>query len=196
MHIGIDLDNTVLDATSSHLKYYNIASGLSLTPDDVNDFYLYRLYGWSKLEMESVYRKYGHQIHWDSEPFPMSVDIIQELYGQHQVSIITSRPVHFREVTEQWLIHHKIYYHRIVFTENKLRECLSSNVDVLIDDGPHYAEEFSRVGKPVILFEQPYNVSVGVNSVYRASNWLEVKGHINQMSLDSGNHLSFLKDFE
>ncbi|GAA3406247.1 hypothetical protein GCM10020370_32520 [Paenibacillus hodogayensis] len=51
MHIGVDLDNTVLDATSSYLHYYNKASGLFLTPDDVNDFYLYRLYGWERTEL-------------------------------------------------------------------------------------------------------------------------------------------------
>lgn len=182
LHIGVDLDNTVLDATSSHLKYFNIASGLALTPDDVDDFYLYRLYGWSKSEVESIYHKFGHWIHWDSEPFPMAVEILQELYGRHRVSIITSRPVHFREVTVNWLTHHKIYYHRIVFTEDKFRECQNSHVDVLIDDGPHYAEQFAREGKSVILYEQPYNISVGANLVYRASNWLEVKRHIDQFA--------------
>lgn len=35
MHIGIDLDNTILDATSSHLHYFNIASGQYKTPNDV-----------------------------------------------------------------------------------------------------------------------------------------------------------------
>jgi hypothetical protein len=45
IHIGIDLDNTILDATTTHLHYFNIASGLTKTPDDVNDFYMYRFMG-------------------------------------------------------------------------------------------------------------------------------------------------------
>lgn len=181
MHIGVDLDNTVLDATSSHLKYYNIASGLTLTPDDVDDFFLYRLYGWDRSKAGAIYCEYGHQIHWDSVPYPMAVGILQKLYEQHQISIITSRPMDFRDVTERWLVHYKICYHRIVFTENKFHECLSSNVDVLIDDGPHYAEQFAREGKPVVLYEQPYNVSVASNLIYRASNWLEVRDRIDQL---------------
>jgi uncharacterized HAD superfamily protein len=182
LHIGVDLDNTVLDATSSHLKYFNIASGLRFTPDDVHDFYLYRLYGWDKSEADAVYRKYGHWIHWESEPFPMAVDILRELYGLHRLSIITSRPVHFRDVTLNWLTRHNIHYHRIIFAEDKLKECLDFDVDVLIDDGPHYAEEFAREGKPVVLFEQPYNSSIDDNLVLHASNWLEVKNHINQLN--------------
>jgi len=166
VHIGVDLDNTVLDASSSHLKYYNIASGLTLTPDDVDDFFLYRLYGWDRSKAGAIYREYGNQIHWESVPYPMAVGILQQLYEQHQISIITSRPMNFRDVTERWLVHYKIYYYRIVFTVNKFQECVSSNVDVLIDDGPHYAEQFVREGKPVVLYEQPYNVCIYGYSVY------------------------------
>lgn len=185
MHFGIDLDNTVLDATSSHLKYYNLASGLALTPHDVDDFYLYQLYGWEKSQRDSIYKQFGRRIHWESEPFPMAVEILQELYQRHRISIITSRPEYFREVTMNWLRHHAVDYQRIVFTEDKLRECINSNVDVLIDDGPHYAEQFSSEGKPVILYEQPYNLSITGTSIYRASNWLEVKKHIDQLVNES-----------
>lgn len=182
MHIGVDLDNTVLDATESHLKYFNLASGLSFTPDDVNDFYLYRLYGWDKTERDSIYNQFGRDIHWNSVPFPMAIETLKELFKHHKISIITSRPLFFRDVTVDWLIHHKINYHNIVFTENKLQECIESSVDVLIDGGPHYAEQFALENRPVILFEQPYNKNVRHDLIYRASNWLEVKRHIKHLS--------------
>ncbi len=70
MHIGVDLDNTILDATSTHLHYYNKASGLSFIPEDVNDFYLYRLYGWDEKELNTIYTTYRHYIHWNSTPLP------------------------------------------------------------------------------------------------------------------------------
>lgn len=181
MHIGVDLDNTILDATTSHLHYYNKASGRSLTYDDVNDFYLYRLYGWNETEMEVVYNKYGHDIHWDSLPLPMAVEVLNSLSKSHKVSIITARPLQFRDVTIEWLTLHQIKYNDIVFTENKLQECINSKVDVMIDDGPHYAEEFSRLNRSVILYTQPYNLSVLSNYVYRATNWNEVQNHINDI---------------
>jgi uncharacterized HAD superfamily protein len=185
LHIGVDLDNTVLDATSAHLHYYNQASGLSFTPDDVNDFYLYRLYGWDKAEREAVYNRYGHDIHWNSVPYPMAAEILRQLFDRHQLSIITARPSLFRDVTIQWLKHHNIHYHNIILTENKLQECVHTKVDVLIDDGPHYAEEFALVKRPVILYEQPYNLSVANESVYRASNWIEVNQHIEYLECKS-----------
>lgn len=30
-------------------------------------------------------------------------------------------------------------------------------VDVLVNDDPHYAEEFQHHGRPVVLLDQPYN---------------------------------------
>lgn len=178
LHIGIDLDNTVLDATSAHLRYYNQASGLSFTPDDVNDFYIYRLYGWDKTEREAVYNMYGHDIHWNSAPYPMAAETLRQLFDRHQLTIITARPQLFREVTVKWLEHHNIHYHNIILTDYKLQECVRSMVDVLIDDGPHYAEAFALAKRPVILYEQPYNLSVANEFVFRASNWIEVKQHI------------------
>lgn len=181
MHIGVDLDNTILDATSAHLHYYNKASGRSFTPNDVNDFYIYRLYGWDKDERDAVYTKYGHDIHWNSSPFPMAVEILQQLFKQHQISIITARPLLFRDVTIEWLKHHKINYHNITLIENKLQACMNSQVDVLIDDGPHYANEFALQNKPVILYEQPYNLTVTHYLVFRALNWIEVKKHVDYL---------------
>jgi len=183
LHIGVDLDNTILDATSAHLHYYNKASGLSFTPDDVNDFYIYRLYGWNKAERDAVYNKYGHDIHWNSSPLPMAVEMLQQLFKQHQISIITARPSIFRDVTIEWLKLHKINYHNITLCENKLQQCILSKVDVLIDDGPHYAEEFALVNKPFILYEQPYNLLITNDLVYRASNWNEVKKHIDDLEI-------------
>lgn len=181
MHIGVDLDNTILDATSAHLKYYNQASGRSFTPEDVDDFYIYRLYGWDRAERDAIYNKYGHDIHWNSSPFPMAVDIMQQLFNQHQISIITARPLLFRDVTIKWLRLHNINYHNITFIENKIQQCMDGKVDVLIDDGPHYADQFARIHKPIILYDQPYNLSVANDFVYRATNWTEVKKHIDYL---------------
>lgn len=183
MHIGVDLDNTILDATSSYLHFYNKASGLSFTPEDVNDFYFYRLYGWDDTEREKIYHKYGHDIHWNSSPYTMAVEILRELFIQHHISIITARPLLFRDVTMGWLEHNGVKYHNLVFTENKLQECMDSKVDVLIDDAPHYANEFKLRNMPVILFEQPYNASVKGDLVYRATSWLEVNNIITELDV-------------
>ncbi|WP_183583009.1 5' nucleotidase, NT5C type [Paenibacillus rhizosphaerae] len=102
---------------------------------------------------------------------------------KYQISIITARPLLFRDVTIDWLKHHGVRYNNIAFTENKLQECINSEVSVLIDDAPHYAKEFADRNIPLILFEQPYNTSVNIDMVYRASNWLEVRRRISDLEV-------------
>lgn len=181
LHIGIDLDNTILDATTAHLHYYNLASGRAFKPEDVNDFFLYRLYEWDEAEREAVYERYGHDIHYHSEPLPMAAEHVRVLFQRHHISVITARPSRFREVTVNWLERYGFPYHDIFFCEDKLEVCATWGVDVLIDDGPHYAESFADAGKQVILLDQPYNLHVRNELVYRASDWREVRGHIDAL---------------
>lgn len=49
-------------------------------------------------------------------------------------------------------------------------------------DAPHYAEELAAAQKPVILFDQPYNLSIANDYVYRAMNWLEIKKQIDHLA--------------
>ncbi|WP_127529597.1 5' nucleotidase, NT5C type [Paenibacillus kobensis] len=183
MHIGVDLDNTVLDATDIFLRYYNLASGLSLTAADVKSYYIYKAYGWDTDKMEEVYQQYGHDIHWHSEPLPLAAERIRQLSGEHQISFITARPARYRDVSIDWLKRHQFTFDNMVCTVNKLQYCIDTNVDLLIDDGPQYAEPFARARKPIILFDQSYNRHVESSEfVYRAADWTEVKNRVDALS--------------
>lgn len=178
----IDLDNTLLDATTPHIKYYNQASGQNYTKEDVNDFYIYRLYNWNREEREKIYNQYGYAIHWESTPYPQSIETVNQLFNQHRITIMTARPEHFREVTVKWLEHYGAKYHEIIFTESKYSEFRNIGADVLVDDAPHYAIEFSQKGTPVILFNQPYNNQIDNDYIYIATDWNTVEEHIHHLS--------------
>ena len=62
----------------------------------------------------------------------MAVEILEELFKEHQITIVTARPQHFQDVTMAWLKEtYKIQYHQISMVENKLQECIRIGVDVL-----------------------------------------------------------------
>ncbi|MFD0675230.1 hypothetical protein [Cohnella sp. GCM10027633] len=176
--IVVDLDNTLLDATTPHLKYYNLASGLNFTKEDVIEFYIYRLYNWNKEERDRIYYEHGYNIHWESVPYLMSIETLNQLFMQHHITIMTARPSHYRDVTVKWLEYYGAKYHDLVFTESKYSEFRNIEADVLVDDAPHYAMEFSQVGTPVILFNQPYNDQIDNEYIYRATSWKAVEEHI------------------
>jgi uncharacterized HAD superfamily protein len=58
-----------------------------------------------------------------------------------------------KDITIEWLKHFNINYHNLSLTEDKVAECQKLNVDVLVDDAPHYAEEFALSNKPYILYD-------------------------------------------
>ncbi len=125
----------------------------------------------------AVYQRHGHEIHAQSEPMPGAVAVMQAWSGQHQISIITARPA-FHDVTRAWLERYAVPYHALVFTEEKYAHCAAQAVDVLVDDGPQYADEFAQHGRPIVLLDQPYNRHMAGASIYRARNWGEVAHHI------------------
>ena len=110
--------------------------------------------------------------------------MLADLYSNHIISFITARPEFFRDVTIRWLDHYKIKYHNISLVENKLVECQKLGVDILIDDAPHYAEEFVASSRPYILFDQPYNRHIDHELVYRAKSWLEIKNYLERPELN------------
>ena len=177
MHIGVDLDNTLVDATTAHLVVYKRVSGQTKTTADVDDFHLWRLYGWTAEQAWAVYTHHGHEIHAQSDPMPGAVTVMQAWYEQHQISIITARPA-FHDVTRAWLARHQVPYHALVFTQDKYAHCASHAVDVLIEDGPHYAEEFARHHRSIVLLDHPYNRGLTGGSIYRARDWREVAHHV------------------
>ncbi len=182
MHIGVDLDNTLVDTTTAYLDIYNRLSGQVKTASDLKDFHLWRVFGWTPDQYREIYARHGHAIHAQAEPMPGAVAVMQAWYAQHQISIITARPA-FHEVTREWLERHHVPYHALVFTEDKYAHCASHAVDVLIEDGPHYAEEFARHDRPIVLLDHPYNHHVTGDSIYRAHDWREVDHHLKALEI-------------
>lgn len=175
------MDNTLLDATTPHLRYFNQVSGLHFTNEDVNDFYLCSLYKWEQEERDKNYNLYGHDIHWESLPYPMAIETLNDLFLHHKITIMTARPMQFQEVTLQWLQFYGAKYHDLVLTENKYAEFINLEADVLVDDAPHYAIELSHNRKNVILYHQPYNSSLSNDYISRAASWQEVKAHVENL---------------
>lgn len=151
--------------------------------EDLNDFYIYRLYGWGIEERDRVLNQHAVDIHWHSTPYPHALEVLGQLYQNHKISFITARPMFCKDITIQWLNQHHIGYHDLIFTEDKLAKCQELNVDLLIDDAPHYAEEFVLCNKPYVLYDQPYNRHVEHELILRARSWMEVQQHVERLRL-------------
>lgn len=181
MHIAVDLDNTLLDTSRACIQIFNRLTGTILNTEDACFYRYYEFYGWNEEMYESVYERFGHEIHWTSTPYPDAVDIVSHLYSKYQLTIMTARPELFSKVTLEWLRLHRVPFHEIVFEQDKFSLCQRLNVDVLIDDAPHYAEEFSAKGKQFMIMDQPYNRYLKHELIHRVT-WDRVIGSLTNLS--------------
>lgn len=184
IHIVIDIDNTILDGTTTHLKYCNLVSGRHIVKDQVRKFYIYHYYDWTIDDFNAVYEQYGTQMHDESLPLPGAIETIRELKKEHTITFMTARPEKYREVTINWLKRYNVPYDQLVMTEGKLDAFNHIQGDILIDDSPHYAEQFSKEGLLMILIDYPYNQSAKGQSLFRANSWLQINQFITQLHLN------------
>ena len=189
IHIVIDIDNTLLDGTTTHLKYCNLVSGRSITKEQVTQFYIYHYYDWALEDFERVYEQYGVNMHDESLPLPHAIETITELKKHHRITFMTARPEKYREVTEAWFKRYDVPFDDLIMTEGKLNKFKAINGDVLIDDSPYYAKQFLDENLAMIVMDYPYNSDINGANLFRASTWHDVNTIITQ--LDS--HLSYTK---
>ncbi len=179
-HIAIDLDNTLLNTSKASISQFNKLTGIDLFPTDENHYRYYEFYGWNEEMYEVAYEQIGNEIHWQSDPYPYAVEVVKKLFRTYQLTILTARPDLFYDVTLKWLQFHDIPFHDIVFEREKFRICESLNIDMLIDDAPHYAMEFSSKGKRFMIMDQPYNRNINHNLIHRVTEWKEVIGILSE----------------
>jgi uncharacterized HAD superfamily protein len=173
-HIAIDLDNTLLNTTRACITHFNNITGITLNSDDEFHYRYYEFYGWNEEMYEYVYERFGNEIHWASHPYPGAVETVKKLYDNYQLTILTARPDLFTDVTLKWLNHHEIPFHRLIFDKEKFMACESLNIDVLIDDAPHYAKEFTAKGRRFLIMDQPYNRNIDHDLMHRVKDWTQV----------------------
>ena|GEM_PF-2796380 len=181
IHIVIDIDNTLLDGTTTHLKYCNLVSGKQIKKEQVTQFYIYHYYDWTIDDFNAVYDQYGMQMHDESLPLEDAIEMIQLLKQKHTITFMTARPEKYRAVTEAWMQRHQVPYDELIMTEGKLDAFLAIQGDVLIDDSPMYAEQFIKHELSMILVDYPYNGHLEGKHIHRAKNWKEIYDIISQI---------------
>ncbi len=197
MKIGLDLDGVLAEFTVSYLQYYNDKHNTSHTPSEFeHTHFSERL----RMTSDEVKKSITHFFH---SPFAKAImpvkraqEVLKELAKDHQLHVITSRPVEVSKITLDWLndffpdmftsIHFSSDW--ILQPEtNKMKAdiCLDLGVDILIEDYLPYAEECAAsVRKCILLFDRPWNHNpIRKPNVTRVADWNGVLEFINTSSL-------------
>ena len=124
------------------------------------------------MHKELIARVFNTRGFWEVIPIQKhAAEVMEEMVEKFDVHIVTSPWIDYKDCYKEkrnWVEEHLPFFDvvNIIFTRNKYL----INGDVLIDDAPHYLDEFPN---EKIVFDQPYNREV--KGDHRVTDWLEIR---------------------
>lgn len=190
MNIGIDLDGVLTNyrqfAIEQGQKYCRENNKGKLVNPEA--YYMKDMYNWDE---ETDYDFWIKNIFLYARENPViegAAENIKKLKEDgHTIFIITARKFatpdddcekeikeKMKKTVKEWLAKNEIKYDYIIFSkEDKSKNIIENNIDVMIEDSPNNVKSLSKLTK-IICMDWPYNKDIENDNIYRCYNWNEI----------------------
>ena len=190
--IGIDMDDTLFVILSEDLiKTYNKKFHDTIDMDSVNTFDC-----WGIKNLMNEYHHYENNNARDLKLHTWAESVIKKLHiSWHQLYIITSRKPKDKKNTlillEKYFWNN--FFNKIIFTkelwhDHKYKIANEYNLDIVIDDGPHHIEEYTKnFAWKIIIFHAPWNKQIQEDNkkIFRIYDWYDFENILPKISFVS-----------
>ncbi|WP_018663193.1 5' nucleotidase, NT5C type [Heyndrickxia acidiproducens] len=177
IHIGLDFDDTLVDMRQSIVKILNRKHKRNLVYEDIEEYAVSNLYGYSFEEYVDFFTRNQTELHQE-KPYPFLLTVLRELSKKAKLTIITGRPKAWMESAENWALANKLPIENIVCASQhpngKLECALKHNISLFIEDNPSHALAIANNGIDVLLLDKPYNRNCFHERITRVENWKEI----------------------
>ena len=190
MKIAIDLDDVIADFTRAFLEFCNLQFNKNLKFEDWKRYHFSEVFGGTEEDELEVVKEFFRS-GW-TEKFDFidgAKKAIEELSGENELIIITSRLEEFREKTKEFLTQHfSDISFKIIHSKNPKEEpgktkadfCKALGVGVIIEDHDKYALECAEKGIKVLMLDKPWNRNCKEHeNIIRVRDWNEILEKIN-----------------
>ena len=156
MKIALDVDGVLADVIHAWLSYNNgIRSAISKS--DMSEWDFWKKYDINKFDFYAELSMCWKS--WETIP-PTESDIShasKELSKVGTVDIVTAREDSTHEDVKSWLKMHNVSFKNYIGVKEGPDKA-KLDYDVFIDDSPINAKHMLATGKPVIIYNQPWNL--------------------------------------
>lgn len=193
MRIGIDIDGVLIDYEQFVTDYGTKFCTNHHLPLTINPWHYDEgeVFGWTEEQTNKFWNEY--LVYYATE-YPARVfasEVIHKLKEEgHEIYIVTARNEYgmpethrgkMKILVEEWLKQNNIFYDKIVYTEgNKLKYCVGSYIDLMIEDSPKNIKEISTK-LPVLCFDCKYNQEIRNKNITRVYSWYDIYDKIKKM---------------
>lgn len=191
--IGVDLDGVIADIVGSTINFLNNTHEYEvkhkLSREDFTSYHMHDwLDGWSSVKSIKLFE--DSRVYENSKVIPYA-DVGTAFLKNMGfiVEIVTARPFSLLYVTTNWLKKRNITYDRLVFSPSDMKQNVAKdeNLNYFIEDRLDTALSLRDVCEKVIILDALYNKSDD-NSLFRASNWVDIMSFMFDLSIDESNH--------
>ena len=196
MKIAIDIDDTLSNTADPLFSFYSLKLGKKFKREDHIQYELHKTLNCTREESRKILNEF-HQNGQLGEVLPLdySIEAVNELKKKHELFIITSRPLQFKQTTFDWIKKHlPIKESNIIFAEDIYKEgnrkskaniCKELGINIMIEDAAHHALDCAKIGIKVILFDNPWNEKLKHKDLTRVKSWKEAMKSIEKTEKSS-----------
>ena len=103
--------------------------------------------------------------------------------GNHEIWLVTGRPLSTRDLTLSWFRDNKVHYDHIVFSRRGSKLSAGPKFDMFVEDFVDEALAFAGAGIFTILFDQPWNTTSTLpENCQRVYDWNAILMLINDLA--------------
>lgn len=175
--IAVDCDDVLISSTELLITEYNRQYGTSIPLEQAHDHGLEK---WAATDKQEVIDRLTKiQEAYSAKPLQGAVSILSHLGKDHELHVITARPIELELVTlklveEQFKGIFASIEH-VGHEGSKGEVCARLQADVLIDDSLRHLEDVTNYGVKGIWFgDYPWQQQEVPTSIIRCKNWAEV----------------------
>lgn len=184
MRIAIDIDDVLVVTLDWLLRCFNEDHGTHYTADDMQDYH----FNWisefsSEYILDYVIQTLRSNVSNLSPDEPAIATLKKWKERGHSLYILTSRSPQIYEETCQWLerwfgagfFDDVLFYKQLEGISCKSEACISYDIDLFIEDAPHYASLASQCGVWVFLMDRPWNRHIAESKhLLRVKDWEDI----------------------
>ncbi len=170
--IGVDIDGVIVDLGKAMLPLLSEVCARPVAYQDLCSWDLGEALSISQETMNRTWKRL-----FDSNALRYAPQIDGAINGlsalsEHEIWLVTSRPISTQDLTLSWLHDNEVHYDQIVFTRRGDKLSAGPIFDVFVEDFLDETLTIAEAGIFTILFDQPWNQASKLPAnCNRAYNW-------------------------
>ena len=175
-NIGIDIDGTITEPyywLPRANRYFNT----QVKAREIKEYDIHKVLGIKLEEYDEFYRIYGKTLHQEAGIRAGAREVINRLYMQYRIHIISAREAKMQEVTLEWLNRYQIPMDSVSLLGSceKVPRARALGCDIFIEDKYENAVQLAQAGIEVLLIDSGYNKGELPAGVTRVRTWSQIE---------------------